>query len=717
MFRVSFKMPFKSFLSFLSLTASLSVVSIPYTVDAEAKPSSAVHSSTHSATVPSTPTTLEAEEKAFAPWGINLSGRDMHILPGNNFFLYANGTALAHLTIPPDMTSYGPFNKLAELSRLREKVILEDLAAHHTVAIPRTDEEKLGTFYASYMDKDQIEHQGIQPLTSDLAAIHMVKNMADFARLTGTAPEGFQFTPFALSINPDSKNPSRYAINLDQAGLGLPDRDYYLKPEFKTQKAAYQTYIEQALTLIHWPHAQEEAHNIIAFETKLAQVHWARADLRDPQKIYNPMTVAELSKKAPGFEWTTWLLAANLPAHIIDHSHIIVGEPSAIIGEAHVLATTNIKTLKAWLAFHLVDNAASYLPNRFEQTRFTFTRALSGQPALPARWKRAVKATNAAMGMALGKIYVQHYFPPQSRAAMQKLTADLKNAFRQRLQNNSWMSPSTKKAALRKLDHFEIQVGYPNKWRHYENLVIRKGEVYNNARNGIAFEWQYWLNRLERPVDRNEWDMTPQTVNAYNNPLFVEVVFPAAILQPPFFNPKADAAVNYGAIGGVIGHEMTHSFDDEGRQFDEHGCLKNWWTKEDVKRFNQLASKLGAQYDAFEVLPGVHINGKLTMGENIADLGGLNLALDAYHASLHGKPAPVLNGLTGDQRVFLGWAQVWREKLRKDTIRRLAVIDPHSPPQARVNIPMRNIDTWYKAWHVTSKDTLYLPPDQRVKIW
>ena len=689
-----------SFRHLLLLTATLGL----------AAPGLAAAAPTEPATSP------QAEESAFAPWGVNLSGRNMDILPGNNFFRYANGTYLEHLKIPPDMTSYGPFNALAELSRTREQTILDELAAH-SVATPRTTEEKLGTFYASYMDTAEVERQGIQPLATDLAAIRAIEDMAGFAALTGTSPSGFQFAPFSLGINPDAKDPTRYALNLDQAGLGLPDRDYYLKPAFAAKKKAYQTYVEQALTLIDWPDAKAAAEAIVGFETRLAETHWARADLRDPQKTYNPMTLAELSAKAPGLDWAAWLQASGLPTRSLDHRSLIVGEPSAITGEAHVLSTTDMNTLKAWLAFHLVDNAAAYLPERFEQTRFTFTSALSGQPALPARWKRGVQATNTAMGMALGKVYVQRYFPPESRAAMQKLTADLKNAFRERLRNNSWMSPATRDAALHKLENFEIQVGYPNTWRDYRSLAVHKGDVYGNARNGVAYEWHYWLVRLDRPVDRNEWDMTPQTVNAYNNPLFVEVVFPAAILQPPFFNPKADSAVNYGAIGGVIGHEMTHSFDDEGRQFDEHGRLKDWWTKEDAERFEKLASRLGAQYDAFEVLPGVHVNGKLTMGENIADLGGLTLALDAYHASLGGKPAPVLDGLTGDQRVFLGWAQVWREKLREDTVRRLAVTDPHSPPQARVNIPMHNIDSWYKAWDVKPGDTLYLPPDQRVKIW
>ncbi|WP_331000034.1 M13 family metallopeptidase [Acetobacter garciniae] len=667
------------------------------------------------ATQPQAVATQE-EPASFGPWGVNLSGRDMGAKPGNDFFRYANGTYLDHLKIPADMTSYGPFNALAELSRTRVQSILNDLSTH-PVANPRTIEEKLGTFYASYMDTAQVERLGAQPLAPDLDAIRALKDMAGFAALTGSGVGNFQFSPFSLSINPDAKDPTRYALNLDQAGLGLPDRDYYLKPEFAAKKKAYQAYIEKALTLADWPGAASAAQAIVAFETRLAQVHWTRAALRDPQKTYNPMTLAELGAKAPGFDWATWLRAAGLNAQGLEARTLIVGEPDAMTGEARIVSTTDMDTLRAWLAFHLVDNTATYLPDRFEQARFEFTKALSGQPTLAARWKRGVQATSAAMGMALGKVYVQRYFPPESRASMQKLTADLKNAFRERLRTNTWMSPTTRDAALHKLESFEIQVGYPNTWRDYKSLGVRQGDVYGNARNGVAYEWRYWLERLDRPVDRNEWDMTPQTVNAYNNPLFVEVVFPAAILQPPFFNPKADAAVNYGAIGGVIGHEMTHSFDDEGRQFDEHGRLKDWWTKEDAERFQKLADRLGAQYDAFEVLPGVHVNGKLTMGENIADLGGLTLALDAYHASLGGKPAPVIDGLSGDQRVFLGWAQVWREKLRDDTVRRLAVTDPHSPPQARVNIPMHNIDAWYDAWDVKPGDTLYLAPQQRVKIW
>lgn len=667
-------------------------------------------------TAPQAAAPAAVPQASFGTWGVDLAGRDTAEKPGNNFFKYANGTYLDHLTIPSDMTSYGPFNALAELSRTRVQTILNDLSAH-PVKHPKSIEEKLGTFYASFMDEKSIEKQGIKPMKDDLESIQKMLDAKAFATLSGTASANFMTSPFSLGINPDAKDPTHYALGVDQAGLGLPDRDYYLKPEFAAKRAAYQTYITQALTLIKWPEPANAAAAIVAFETKLAEVHWARADLRDPQKTYNPMTVDALSKAAPGFDWVAWLTAAGLPTEGLANRTVIVGEPTAITGEAAILAKADIGLLQAWQAFHTVENATPYLPDAFVQARFTFSKALSGQPALPARWKRGVQATSAAMGMALGKVYVERYFPPENRTAMQKLTGDLKDAFRIRLQHNTWMSKETREAALRKLENFEVQVGYPNEWRDYSSLNVKKGDVYGNAKNGVAFEWDYWLARLDKPVDRNEWDMTPQTVNAYNNPLFDQVVFPAAILQPPFFNPQADAAVNYGAIGGVIGHEMTHSFDDEGRQFDEHGRLRDWWTKADAARFQKLADRLGAQYDAFEVLPGVHVNGKLTMGENIADLGGLTLALDAYHASLNGQPAPVIDGLTGDQRVFLGWAQVWREKLRDDTVKNLIVTDPHSPPQARVNIPMHNIDAWYKAWDVKPGQALYLTPKQRVKIW
>jgi putative endopeptidase len=377
-----------------------------------------------------------------------------------------------------------------------------------------------------------------------------------------------------------------------------------------------------------------------------------------------------------------------------------------------------LETLKAWEAFHIADSAAPYLSDAFVQARFAFrNKVLSGQPQIADRWKRGVHVVTANMGEAIGKVYVARYFPPESKAKMIQLTSELKSAFQRRIENLTWMGPATKAEALKKLSSYTIRIGYPDTWRDYSSLVIRSDDLYGDVERSQAFEWKRQTSRLNQPVDKAEWEMTPQEVNAYNEPLFNEVVFPAAILQAPFFDPKADPAINYGGIGGVIGHEMTHGFDDEGRKFDASGHLRDWWTAEDAKRFEALAKKLGDLYSSYSPLPGAHVNGQLTMGENIADLGGLTLALDAYHASLHGKPAPVINGLTGDQRVFLGWAQVWTSKIRDDALRQQVVTDPHSPAQYRVNGVVRNIDAWYRAFDVKPGEALYLTPEARVRIW
>ena len=654
-----------------------------------------------------------APSQSFGAWGFDLSGRNTATDPGNNFFDYANGAYVKSLVIPPDRTSWGAFNMLAELSRTRVQTILNEVSAH-PVAQPTTVEEKLGAFYAAFMNESAVEKRGLAPLGPDLDAIRKVASRADFARLLGQAQSGFQYSLFALSIDPDAKDPTKYSVSLSQAGTGLPDRDYYLQPSFAAKKRAYQLYVGHMLDLIGWPRGATQAGAVVAFETKLAQAQWAKADRRDPMKTYNPTSIAELRSLAPGFDWTAYLDGAGL-----QHADtLVLQEKSAILAETQIAAATDLDTLRAWLAFHLAENASSVLPKLIVATAFDFDgRTLGGQPQDEPRWKRGVGATSSAMGMAIGKAYVARYFPPQARETMRHLTDELKAVFRVRLQNNSWMSPATKVLAVRKLDNFVVQIGYPKEWRDYSSLTVRPDDLYGNSERAIAFQWNYWLGHLGQKVDRDEWDMTPQTVNAYNNPPFDEVVFPAAILQPPFFNTAADPAINYGAIGGVIGHEMTHSFDDEGRKFDEHGRLADWWTKEDARRFDARAARLGAQFDAMEPFPGAHINGRLTMGENIADLGGLTLALDAYHASLKGKPAPVVGGLSGDQRVFLGWAQVWRNKLRDDAARQRLVTDPHSPPMARVNGPMHNIDAWYKAWNVKAGDKLYLSPKDRVKIW
>ncbi len=647
--------------------------------------------------------------------GFDLSGRDLSVKPGDDFFQYANGTFVNNLTIPPDRSVAGSFVDLAELSIKREHDIL-DQAAAKAGAQPDDTTGKMGAFYKSFMDDGSVEALGAKPLAPELAMIKAMATPADFARLNGLAQKTLLGSVLAISIDPDAKDPRKYAIDISQSGLGLPDRDYYLKKDFAKQKAAYQDYAAKALAMAGWPDAANAATRVVAFETALAEASWSRAESRDDDKTYNPEPVSALAGYAPGFDWTAYLAGADLGKA----ESVVLQQNTGIQKIAAVIGKTDIQTLRDWAALHLIIDAAPYLSKDFDTAHFAmFGTMLSGQPQEEPRWKRAVKATEGALGDAIGRVYADMYYPPEAQKAMQTLTAGLRNAFKVRLEHNSWMAPATRKLALQKLGTFYFLIGEPKHWRDYSALVVKADDLYGNVERGTANEWAFWVGHLSRPVDREQWEMFPQTVNAYNEPLLNEVVFPAAILQPPFFNPKADMAINYGAIGGVIGHEMTHSFDDQGRKHDAYGRLHNWWTKEDAARFETRARAYGAQFAAMK-LPGMgdaHINPELTMGENIADLGGLTLALDAYHQSLHGKPAPVIDGLTGDQRVFLGWAQVWREKVRPERARELLSVDPHSPPIARVNMPMHEIDAWYKAFHVKPGDALYLAPDQRVRIW
>ncbi len=656
-------------------------------------------------------------EQGFGSWGFDVSGRDAAVKPGDDFFGYADGAAVQRMVIPNDHTSWGAFNVLADLARTRVQDILKSVSADPAGGSDPV-ERKLGVFYASFMDEAAVDARGAQPMRADLAQVAAIRDRVAFATVLGDAQHGYGTSLFALAVQPDARDPTRYSVGLGQAGLGLPDRDYYLQPKFADKKAAYQAYVAQLLHLIDWLDADGQARAVLEFETRLAQVQWARADQRDPDRTYNPTTVAALRREAPQLDWTALLAGADLGQDPHRADTVVLAEKSAVLAEARIAGDTDLATLRAWLAFHLADNAAGNLSHPFVDASFGFHgRTLSGQPEQEVRWKRAVAATGGAMGMAIGKAYAARYFPPEEKAAMVRLTGELKAAFRVRLRHNAWMDEATRQAAIRKLDNQLVLIGYPDKWRDYSGLEVRPDDLYGNARRAIAFEWAYQVGHLGHPVDRAEWAMTPQTVNAYNAPDFDEVVFPAAILQPPFFNKNADPAINYGAIGGVIGHEMTHSFDDQGRKFDEKGRLHDWWTAGDARRFQARADRLGAQFDALSPFPGLHVNGRLTMGENIADLGGLTLALDAYHASLHGKAAPVVDGLSGDQRVFLGWAQVWRQKVRPDRAKMLLVADPHSPPFARVDMPVHNIDGWYKAWSVKAGDKLYLQPKDRVQIW
>lgn len=645
------------------------------------------------------------------PWGFDLAGRDPAVSPGQDFFEYANGGYMKTLVIPPDRSRYGTFDALRALSESRLHSLLETAAADPAAT---GDEALIGTFYKAAMDEARVEALDAAPLADDLAIIRAAKDRVTLAALMGKANKTFNGGLFGVGIGNDAKSPNRYAIYISQAGLGLPDRDYYLEASFAPQKAKYQAYVAQTLKAVNWPDADAQAKAIVDLETAIAKASWSKVQQRDPVATYNPMTPAELATLAPGFPWAAYLDAADLGGA----ARVVIAEKPAFPALAAIYADTPISTLQAWAAFELVDNASPYLSKRFVDANFEFrNKTLSGQPEQKPRWKRAAALLDEQIGEAVGKVYVSKYFPPESKAKMEALIADLRVALAARIEHVSWMSDATKAKAEEKLRQFTVKVGYPEKWRDYSGLSLSPTDLYGDVRRGAAFDWARQVKRLPGPVDRAEWGMTPQTVNAYYNPLQNEIVFPAAILQPPFFDPSADMAVNFGAIGGVIGHEMTHGFDDQGRQFDGTGTLADWWAPQDAAKFTAQTERLGAQYSSYEPIKGAHVNGGLTMGENIADLGGLLLGLDAYHLYLKGAPAPVLDGVTGDQRVFLGWAQVWRGTSRDDALRRQLVTDPHSPPHERVDGVVRNIDAWYAAFDVKPGDALYLAPDQRVRIW
>ena len=644
-------------------------------------------------------------------WGFDLAGRDTSVAPSQNFYRYANGKYLDQLVIPPDRSRFGAFDVLQELSQNRMRVVLEEAAADSAAS---GDRGKIGAFYRSFMDEKALDAMGARPMRADLDRVRAVRTKADLARLMGRGQLGFGGSFFAPGISDDAKEPMRYAVYLGQAGLGLPNRDYYLKPEFAPKKEAYQAYVAQILDMSGWDRPRDAAAAIVAMETEIAQVSWTLEDRRDDSKTYNPLPTAELPKFAPGFDWPAFLEGANLG----QVQRLVLQENTAIPKIAAIYAKTPLETLKAWQAFTIADQAAPYLSAPFVDANFAFRqKALQGQPAQRARWKRGVAVVDTQMGEALGQLYVARYFPPESKAKMLELVSGIRDAMKVRIEKLDWMSPATKARALEKLAKFNVKIGYPDKWRDYSGLTINADDLYGNVERAVAFDWNYHVARLDQPVDRSEWGMTPPTVNAYYHPTRNEIVFPAAILQPPFFDPDGDPAVNYGGIGGVIGHEITHGFDDQGRKSDGDGRLTDWWTAEDAAKFEARAEQLGKQYSTFEVLPGAFVNGKQTMGENIADLGGLLLALDAYRASLKGKPAPVIDGLTGEQRVFLGWAQVWRGKLRDDRMRQLLIVDVHAPNEARVDVPVRNIDAFYSAFGVKPGDKMFVDPAARARIW
>jgi predicted metalloendopeptidase len=648
---------------------------------------------------------------ALGAFGVDTAQMDTAVKPGDDFFRYVNGKWLATAAIPPDKARYGMFDALRDKAEVDVRALVEELG--RTPAPAGTVRQKVADLYASWMDEARIEARGREPLRADLAAIDAATTKTDLLRLMGH----IQFTaPFGFGISADPADPARYVVTVSQAGLGMPVRDYYLTAgeKFDGYRAAYRTYVTRIFELLGDGAPAESAAAVIALETKLAQAHWPLERRRDVKATNNPMDRAGLAAAIPEIDWQVALEPGGLGAV----SRVVVREISAIKGGGALLDTEPVTAWKKYLAFHLADDASDHLPKAFDDASFAFHgKALRGVEVQRERWKRGIQLLDNLIGQGLGELYVARHFPPGHKAAMDALVVNLRTAMGERLKTLAWMDDKTRAEAQKKLASFEPRIGYPSKWRDYGAYRVDESSLFENVRRGRAFDWQRRVARLGGPVDRTEWGMNPQTVNAQYSPLMNQITFPAAILQPPFFDPAADPAVNYGAIGAVIGHEMGHGFDDRGREYDEAGRIRNWWTAETNQKFLAQTAKLAAQYDAFCPLPNTCVNGKLTMGENIGDLGGLEMAYTAYQLSLAGKDAPVIDRFTGDQRFFLAHAQIWRAIQRDDALRNQILTDPHAPAAARGSIPERNMDTWYTAFGVKPGDKAYLPPDQRVRIW
>lgn len=639
----------------------------------------------------------------FGTWGVDLSTRDVSVKPGDDFQRYASGKWIAATTIPADRPGVGAFSDLHDSTQAQlQKLITE---------APKGS--KYGALYASFMDEKRVEALKLKPLKTDLVALAAITNKTDFTRFMAGTMGTFGISLVDFGTGPDTVDPNKNVLWLSQGGIGLPEREYYFDKQFAKQRSAYIAYIARTLKAIGTSNALAAAQKVMAFETRVAEKSWKVADRRDIVKINNPMGSTELASFAPGIEWTDFFEAANIPAQ----PRIIVGENTAIRDLAALYAQTPLSTLKLWQAFHVADQASPYLNKAMVNSRFAYTSTISGVTQLRPRWRRAVMLVDGSLGELVGQDYVARYFPPSSKAKMQDLVANLKVAMGKRIRGNDWMSDATKQAALEKLARMEVMVGYPDKFREFDALDIRADDLYGNIKRAGKFNHDYQMNDLGQPVDRKKWGMNPQTVNAYNGFQENKIVFPAGILQPPFFDPRADDAVNYGAIGAVIGHEISHGFDDQGRKVDASGAVHDWWGEDDAKRFEARIKVFGDQYAKYEAAPGAFVNPDLTMGENIADLAGLLQALDAYHLSLGDTPAPVIDGLTGEQRLFLGYAQVWRSKYRENAIRNEVATDPHSPDRFRVLGTTRNIEAWYQAFGVQPGDAMYLPHEQRARIW
>jgi putative endopeptidase len=655
--------------------------------------------------------------------GLDLSAMDTSVRPGDDFFLYANGTWLKHTQIPPDQGRWGSFTMLRDKAAKRTADLIQEAAKSNPA--PGSNGRKVGDYYASFVDEAAIEKAGLSPLKADLARVAALEDKTALARFMGemlradvdvmNSTNFYTENLFGLWTAPGLKNLDHYVAYLLQGGLGMPDREYYLanNPKMAEARAAYRTHVVNVLKLAGLPNAEKRADAVIALEHRMAQTHVSRADSEDVLKGNNPWPASAFATKAPGLDWNAFFDGAGLPRG----ETIIAWQPSGIVGEAAAVRDTPLDVWKDYLTFHLVNRGSNYLSKPFVNERFAFYgKVLSGTPTIRDRWKRAVEATNNALGDPVGELYAKRYFTPQAKSAAEKMVANIKAAFEKRIDALAWMSPATKAKAKEKVASLYVGIGYPETWHDYAGLEVVRGDAYGNWKRAELFELHRQETRLGKPVDRTEWSMTPQTVNAVNLPLQNALNFPAAILDRPFFDAEAPDVYNYGAIGSTIGHEISHSFDDQGSQFDAHGRLANWWTKSDFAHFKDASERLAKQYDAYAPFPDLHVNGQQTLSENIADVAGLSAAFDAWRASVAGKPPQKVQGFTGEQAFFLAHAQSRQDKVREASLRQQILTDGHSPSQYRT-YAVRNLDGWYDAFAVKPGEKLYLAPDARVRVW
>ncbi len=647
--------------------------------------------------------------------GIDVAGMDLSVRPQDDFFRYVNGRWADNTTIPADLSSYGTFAILRDRAQEAVKTIIE--TEGRAPAAPGTNSQKVGDLYKSFMDEARLEALGITPLKDELSAIARISNSSELPAAFARAARLGVRLPFSVNVGADARNSEQYAVQVGQSGLGMPDRDYYLRNDekFAATRKAYNTYIARLFALGNQPEPEAAAARIVSLETKLAELQWDRARNRDRNATYNKTAVPALQTATPHFDWNAYLKAAGAKAPVTE---VIVRQPDYLKAVDALLADVPLATWKEYLTFGLISEYADGLSAPFADSQFEFNgKVLSGRQVQPPRWKRGVTEVEQALGEPVGRLYIEQHFKPEAKARMDALIRNLLAAFKVGIDELEWMSPATKREAQAKLAKYRLKIAYPDQWRDYSALEIKPGDHIGNEMRFRAFQSTESWSRLGQPMERWRWNFTPQTVNASYSSTNNEITFPAGILQPPFFGLDADDAINYGAIGSVIGHEISHGFDDQGRKSDGDGNLRDWWTAEDAKNFDERAAKLGAQFESYNPLPGMKINGRQTMGENIGDLSGIAVAYRAYKISLNGKPAPVIGGYTGDQRFFLGYAQVWRFKSRDEALRNQLLTDPHSPGQFRAFVPLTNIDAFYTAFNLKPGDKLYRAPADRVKIW